>query len=192
MKRIIFCLVAAFMTLGVSAKIKLPALVDSNMVLQRNTVVKIWGESEPSKKVTVSTSWNNRTYYTTSDSSGKWSVMVETTDAGGPYNISISDGDKVLLENILLGEVWICLGQSNMEMPVCGFVYQPIEGSAQVVSEANQWPQIRMFTVPRAPSETPLYDTKGVWKTSSPWSYVEPSAQCTYRPDYFKLGRFRH
>ena len=176
MKRIVICLLAALMTLGVSAKIKLPALVDSNMVLQRNTEVKLWGEASPSKKVTVTTSWNNKTYYTTSDSEGKWSVMVETTDAGGPYNISISDGEKVLLDNILLGEVWICLGQSNMEMPVGGFVYQPVEGSAQVVSEANLWPQIRMFTVPRAPSETPLFDTKGVWKTSSPASVSEFSA----------------
>ena len=137
MKRIVICLVAALMTLGISAKIKLPALVDSNMVLQRNTEVKLWGEASPSSKVTVTTSWNNKTYYTNSDSEGKWSVMVETTDAGGPYNISISDGDKVLLDNILLGEVWFCLGQSNMEMPVGGFVYQPVEGSAQVVSEAN-------------------------------------------------------
>lgn len=176
MKRTILCLVAALMFLGVDAKIKLPALVDSNMVLQRNTEVKLWGEASPSKKVTITTSWNNKTYSTKADEDGKWAVKVATTDAGGPYSIVISDGEKVVLDNILLGEVWICLGQSNMEMPVCGFVNQPVEGSAQVVAEANQWPDIRMFTVPRAPSKEPLHDTKGKWKTSSPAAVSEFSA----------------
>lgn len=176
MKRVILLVAAALMALGAEAKIKLPALVGSNMVLQRNTEVNLWGEATPSKKVTITTSWNDQTYKTTADKDGKWAVKVATIDAGGPYTITISDGEKVVLDNILLGEVWICLGQSNMEMPVSGFVYQPVEGSAQVIAEANKWPNIRMFTVPRAPSKEPLYDTKGVWKTSSPASVAEFSA----------------
>lgn len=176
MKRVIICLVAALMTFGAEAKITLPRLVGDNMVLQRNTEVNLWGEATPSKKVTITTSWNDQTYRTTADKDGKWAVKVATTEAGGPYTITISDGEKVVLNNILLGEVWICMGQSNMEMPVGGFVYQPVENSAQYVSEANQWPDIRLFTVPRAPSSEPLYDTKGEWKTSSPASVAEFSA----------------
>ena len=130
MKRVILLVAAALMAFGAEAKIKLPALVGSNMVLQRNTEVNLWGEAAPSKKVTITTSWNDQTYKTTADKDGKWAVKVATIDAGGPYTITISDGEKVVLDNILLGEVWICLGQSNMEMPVSGFVYQPVEGSA--------------------------------------------------------------
>ena len=126
MKRVIICLVAALMTFGAEAKITLPRLVGDNMVLQRNTEVNLWGEATPSKKVTITTSWNDQTYRTTADKDGKWAVKVATTEAGGPYTITISDGEKVVLDNILLGEVWICMGQSNMEMPVGGFVPLPI------------------------------------------------------------------
>lgn len=89
------------------AKIKLPALVGSNMVLQREREVNLWGEASPSKKVTVTTSWDGRKYTTQSDSDGKWLLKVSTPAAGGPYTIRISDGDPVTLENVMIGEVWV-------------------------------------------------------------------------------------
>ena len=177
MKRVIICLVAALMTFGAEAKITLPRLVGDNMVLQRNTEVNLWGEATPSKKVTITTSWNDQTYRTTADKDGKWAVKVATTEAGGPYTITISDGEKVVLNNILLGEVWICMGQSNMEMPVKGFDRQPVENSLDYILSASQMEnKIRMFEVERARSFEDLDDCKGQWQVAAPASVAEMSA----------------
>lgn len=150
------------------------------MVLQRNDNVALWGTAEPDSKVTVVTGWNNRKYTTNSDKAGKWSVKVETADAGGSYNISISDGRKIVLENILLGEVWICSGQSNMEMPVCGDATQPAEGSYEALRTIKNYPDIRLFTVPRADSTTPLDSCGGEWLVSTPATVSKFSAVAYY------------
>lgn len=155
MKR--FCL-AAMMLLAaapVAARVKLPAVLGSNMVLQRNTEVNFWGGATPNSRVRVTPSWNGRSYETQADDAGRWALKVPTGEAGGPYTVTVSDGDPVVLENVLLGEVWICSGQSNMEMPVGGFLHQPVEGSAEAVAAAGDCPGIRMFTVPKVSSESP-------------------------------------
>ena len=149
MKR--FCL-AAMMLLAaapVAARVKLPSVLGSNMVLQRNTEVNFWGGATPNSRVRVTPSWNGRSYETQADDAGRWALKVPTGEAGGPYTVTVSDGDPVVLENVLLGEVWICSGQSNMEMPVGGFLHQPVEGSAEAVAAAGDCPGIRMFTVPK-------------------------------------------
>ena len=122
MRKIIFMALLAVLPLAVQAEIKLPGIIGSDMVLQRNTEVNLWGKASGNRTVTVVTSWNGRKYRTQADSEGAWSLKVATGEAGGPYTITISDGEKVVLENILLGEVWICGGQSNMDIPVCGFI----------------------------------------------------------------------
>lgn len=91
------------------------------MVLQQQTQAPIWGESKPNKKVEITTSWDQKKYTIHADAQGKWSTKVATPVAGGPYNITISDGKKVKLSNVMIGEVWICSGQSNMEMQVEGW-----------------------------------------------------------------------
>lgn len=159
------------------AELKLPSVLGSNMVLQRNTTVNLWGNATPNSAVEVVTSWNNKQYTVKADNEGAWRIQVITGEAGGPYEVHFkSDDNVVVLENILLGEVWICGGQSNMEMPVTGFMQQPVENSMDAVIEANEYPNIRMFTVPRQSSETPLYDCDAVWKNSSPESVGQFSA----------------
>lgn len=147
------------------------------MVLQRNSKVNLWGEAVPNMKVTVIPSWNKKKYTTIADKDGMWKLQVETTVAGGPYCIEFSDGEKLNLQNILLGEVWICSGQSNMEMPVSGFYGQPCEGASNTILEAYQYSEIRLFTVERNSVSEPQKDCKGgEWLNSNPESVASFSA----------------
>lgn len=176
MRKLILLAVTAFLPLAISAEVKLPSVLGSNMVLQRNTEVNLWGTADADKTVTVETSWDGAKYKVKADSDGAWSLKVSTGDAGGPYTITFSDGKKTVLENILLGEVWICGGQSNMEMPVCGFMNQPVENCAEFVMNAGQYPGIRMFTVARCSTDEPQSDCKGEWLCSTPASVSSFSA----------------
>lgn len=154
------------LSLGASAAIRLPAVIGSNMVLQRQSEAALWGKANANAKVTVLTSWNKKTYTAKADANGSWKVKVQTPAAGGPYEITISDGTPVRLENILIGEVWLCSGQSNMEMPVKGFKNQPILHSADILMEADN-PQIRLFNVPRKTSRTPQFTCNASWQVSN-------------------------
>lgn len=176
MKRIVFLAIALLLSATAVAKVKLPAVLGDNMVLQRNTEVNFWGWADADAKIRITTSWDNEKYTTTADDKGKWSVKLATGEAGGPYTITINDGDKVVLKNILLGEVWICGGQSNMEMPVGGFINQPVENSAKYVMEAAEYPGIRMFTVARNSTSEPQSDCKGEWLCSTPHAVSNFSA----------------
>jgi sialate O-acetylesterase len=117
MKKLILGVGILFMTINAIADIALPSLIGDNMVLQRNTRVKIWGWSGPAEKISVTPSWNNKTDTITADHNAKWALYIETPEAGGPFTITVrgSWGDKIVLQNILVGEVWYCSGQSNME-----------------------------------------------------------------------------
>ena len=166
-------------SLGVSslqAKVKLPAILGDNMVLQQQSKVKLWGEAEEESSLTVYTSWNHQLLKTTSDANGKWMVEVTTPQAGGPYEITFDDGDKTILQNIYSGEVWLCSGQSNMEMPVKGFPGQPVLHSNEVIANTDSsWP-IRMFTVKKEGSEVLKDDVTGSWKTHTPQNVANFSA----------------
>ena len=128
MKKILFIFVGILCILPLKAKVRLPAIIGNDMVLQQNTKANLWGWSARSQKVIVRTSWDNKAYTTTSALDGAWKIQVQTPSAGGPFTITISDGELVILTNILIGEVWLCSGQSNMEMPVKGFRGQPVKG----------------------------------------------------------------
>ena len=150
-------------------KVKLPSVLGSNMVLQRECDANLWGWASPSKKVTVTTSWDGRKYATRADADGNWLLKVATPAAGGPYTIRISDGEPVVLENVMVGEVWICSGQSNMGMPVCGYPGDPTERMNELMLEAGKYPSLRLFHVrPEAASE-PKDDCDGMggWQVSS-------------------------
>ena len=181
MKKVLTAISLALISSGVAlAAVELPPVIGSGMVLQRNSPVSLWGKSAPNAKVKIKTSWDGRKYTVVADSQGKWKQTVETSEAGGPYEIVFSDGDETVVDNILLGEVWICSGQSNMEMPVCGDATQPAEGSYEALRTAGLYPDIRMFTVPRADSEEPLDSCGGKWLVSSPANVAHFSAVAYY------------
>src|SRR4029079_6870152 len=103
--------------LEVFAIIRLPPIVSSNMVLQQNSQATVWGWSDPSERFTITCSWKSTVDSVTAYNSGKWKAKISTPVAGGPYTITIRGrANTIVLENILIGEVWICSGQSNMEM----------------------------------------------------------------------------
>lgn len=149
------------------------------MVLQRNNDVNIWGKATPGAQVTIQPSWDDKTYSVKADKEGNWISKVKTVDAGGPYTLTISDGEPLILDNILLGEVWVSGGQSNMEMRVQGFTNQPIYGALEAILNAPKKPQMRFFTVDRAISDSPAEDCGGEWLEASPESVANFSA-CAY------------
>ena len=137
MKRLFLFLLVILISAGMSAKVDLPSVFGDNMVLQRNASVAFWGTAKADSKVTIRPSWTKAKTVTESDADGKWSARVQTPEAGGPYTVTISDGEKLVLENVLIGEVWFCSGQSNMEMFVKGFKGQPVEGGIDAFMDAK-------------------------------------------------------
>lgn len=180
MKKLLFIVLAVSVSFAVAAKIKLPSIIGSNMVLQRNDTVALWGNAIPGAKVKINTGWDGKNYTVKAGSDGRWKLQVMTGDAGGPYKIVFSDGEETVLDNILLGEVWICGGQSNMEMPVCGDATQPAEGSYEALRTVKDYPDIRMFTVPRADTDVPLDSCGGIWHVSTPKNVSRFSAVAYY------------
>ena len=115
------------------ARVELPPIFADNMVLQQQTDAALWGKAKPQSKVVITTTWSKVKTVVIADSDGKWFARVSTPVAGGPYKITFSDGEKVTLNNVLIGEVWICSGQSNMEMPMKGYPGQPIAGGTKLI-----------------------------------------------------------
>lgn len=157
------------------AKIRLPSLIGANMVLQQRSQAPLWGWARAGSTVRITTSWDKKTYQAPADGQGKWAVKVVTPAGGGPYSLTFSDGEKLTVGNVLVGEVWVCSGQSNMEMPMRGFNSQPIlNGNALIASSANS--QLRLFKVSRATSLVPLTDCQGQWDQATPTTVREFSA----------------
>ena len=165
------------------AKITLPPIIADNMILQQQELVKVWGKGKQNTKITVKTSWDNQKYTTRSDVKGYWNTSIQTPTAGGPYSIEFSDGELLTIKNILIGEVWLCSGQSNMEMPVKGFRGQPIEGSQETIVTANPNRAIRLFNVKRAFSTTPQDTLNGVWSENTSMNVANFSATAYYFGD---------
>lgn len=147
------------------------------MVLQQQSEVTFYGKASPGKRVYVSASWNNRKISTVSNQDGRWELVLPTPEAGGPYTITFSDGEELMLKNILIGEVWFCSGQSNMEMPVKGFRGQPVFGSQPYIVSAHPKRPLRLYTVKNAWSTTPKENgIEGKWSESSPEEVADFSA----------------
>lgn len=168
----------AMLAVPALSAVDLPDIFSDNAVLQQNTDARLWGWSKPGKKVTVTPSWDNKTYTVTADKkTGRWDVAVKTPAASfTPYSITFDDGEKTAIDNVLIGEVWFCSGQSNMEMPLRGFWTQPIMGAAQTIAYSGKYPGIRVATVPKKGSYTPQDRVEGKWKTSNPADAHEFSA----------------
>lgn len=156
------------------AAVTLPTFFTSNMVLQQKSSVPFWGKSTAAK-VTVTTSWNNKTY-TATTKNGAWNVALATPAFGGPYTITVNDGDTLVLNNILIGEVWLCSGQSNMEMPLDG--WGKVNNYKEEIKNAD-YPQIRLLQAEHVDSAVPLETLKvqnGGWQVCSPATVAEFSS----------------
>lgn len=170
----------SFITIeNLSAEIKLPAIFCDNMVLQQQSEATIWGRATNNSMVKITPSWNKKSYKTNASADGSWKLKIETPSAGGPYEITISDGKTLKLVNILIGEVWLCSGQSNMEMPMKGYLNQPILGSSDAIALSCN-PNIRLFTVKKNSSLVPLDDLTGNWSLCEPENVAEFSATAYY------------
>lgn len=141
-----------------NADIRLPAIISNNMVLQQQSSVKLWGWGEPTEKLVVTTSWNRNIDSTMVNENAKWQLSIQTPAAGGPYSITIKGNNTIVLENILIGEVWICSGQSNMEMNY----YWGIPQMKEEMSFTNN-SSIRFFTIPKTTAENPQERGQGAW-----------------------------
>ena len=138
------------------AIIRLPSIMSSNMVLQQKSQATLWGWSDASERFTITSSWKTSVDTVTAFNSGKWKAKISTPSAGGPYTITIQGRrNTIVLENILIGEVWICSGQSNMEMSNT----QQIKDELSNANNNN----IRFFTVAKTTSEYPQDNCDGKW-----------------------------
>jgi sialate O-acetylesterase len=168
-----FKLLAVFLVASLSsfANITLPTFFNSGMVLQQKSKVKVWGWGKTGEPIRVVTSWDNNQVVSKTDTYGKWSVEVETPIYGGPYEIKIKGYNEIILKNILIGEVWLVSGQSNMEWSAAS----GIENAESEVQKAN-FPEIRFFGVNHATAPHPQQNLSGEWQVCSPESMKNFSA----------------
>ena len=177
LRRILFFAALSTMTLGMQAKVRLPHIIGDNMILQQDSKARLWGWDTPGKAVKVNVSWSKESYSAKTDSKGIWIVGVKTPKASyTPLSITFNDGDKTTINNVLSGEVWVCAGQSNMEMPVKGFGNCPVEGYNKAVMNANEYKGIHYVKIPSVMSTQPLDDAQCEWKVIGPQTVGEASA----------------
>ncbi len=161
MKRFLYITILLLTGVITKADVKLPSIIGSNMVIQRETMALIWGWADPGEKVKVTSSWGVQAE-TLTEKSGKWNIKLNTPKSGGPFTITVQGKNKIELTNILSGDVWLCSGQSNMQ-----FNMKNSEDAAREIPQAN-YPEIRLFRVSFRPSITPCDDTPGHWVICSP------------------------
>ena len=165
---LLFVLSFSILTFGKQDNIEIPAIFSDNMVLQQNMQVSFWGKAEPDSKVSIETSWG-KSANTTVNEDHSWLLKIKTPEAGGPYVVRLQIGDSTITyKNVLTGEVWFCSGQSNMEMPLQGWLPEsPIDNSKEVIENSN-YPEIRLFTVQRAFSNKEEFNCIGKWEECNP------------------------
>lgn len=176
MKQKLLAILLLCITITANAKVELPAFFADRMVLQQQSQNTIRGTAKANQKVSLKTSWDNKIYTTKSNEQGQFEITIQTPKAGGSYYMEFSDGEVLRLNDILIGELWLCSGQSNMEMPVKGFKGQPVEGSHQYIVKAKSETPIRMFTVKRAWNTQPQNNVTGEWGLHTPSNVAKFSA----------------
>ena len=155
----------------VRADVKLPALFSDNMVLQQGMNAPVWGWADEGEDVTVT--FRGKTV-TTKAKDGRWMVKLSSQKAGGPDTLVVHGKNRIELKNVLVGEVWVCSGQSNMEWPLS----RSFESATDITNSSNT--QLRLFLVTKAKAETPRQDVKGQWQESGPKSAGDFSAVAWY------------
>lgn len=155
-----------------ATEISLPSVFGDNMVLQQNSEVAIWGWAEFGEEVKITGSWNNAdTVVATVNGNGSWKATIKTAEAGGPYTLDITGSSGITLQNVMLGEVWICSGQSNMEWCVNHGV---INGEEE--ADNASYPGIRIFHIPKIADKYPQRDCRSRWTECSPSTMRRTSA----------------
>lgn len=146
--------------ISLHANIRLPKVISSNMVLQQQSQVKLWGWAEPGERISITTSWDQQVYPATAAGDAHWITTITTPAAGGPFTITLKGKNTIELENIMAGEVWICSGQSNMEM--CGnWGLKDIKAIQPTAYNTN----IRCFKIAKATAAYPQEDVTAQWVT---------------------------
>ena len=157
---LLFAMIFLLLCLQLPAQIRLPAIVSSGMVLQQNDSASLWGWGNPSEKILVTTSWNNQTDTAVVNNRANWKIKIKTPAAGGPYTINLKGNiNSIELTDIMIGEVWVCSGQSNMERSYWN-------GLADIKNElpVSYNNNIRFFHIPRTTANHPQDDVKAVWR----------------------------
>ena len=181
MKKTTLILIALVAGLQVAkAEISLPQIIGDGMVLQQNTDARIWGKATPGAIIEISSDWSSTVWSAQTGEDGRWILSIATPEGSmTPRTITITEkmpkGRKaaetvssVTLDNILVGEVWLCSGQSNMEMPLDGFWDCPVEGSAEEIALSGNLKGVRMATVPKTGATVPAEEVQGRWQACSP------------------------
>jgi sialate O-acetylesterase len=192
----ILLLAGLFVTFGilshfqVNAALKLPALIGNNMVLQQNATINVWGWADEGETISIKAGWLQTAVFATTSADGKWETSIKTPSAGGPYKMEIAGRDyTITIENVLIGEVWVCSGQSNMEFTLRGlggWALYPRE----VREDVKNCTSVRLFTVKRDTSAIPLADCKGNWSQADTNTVNDFSATAWFYGSYLnkKLG----
>ena len=158
------------------AEVKLPRVISNNMVLQQGMRVAIWGWAAPQESVKVS--FRDQRATTTASAEGRWRIQLSPLNAGGPDDLVVSGKNTIRVKNVLVGEVWVCSGQSNMEMhvgPMETWRNKGVINAEQEIASAH-FPSIRMFTVTKATATKPQEDVEGDWREASPVTVGDFSA----------------
>lgn len=166
-KYILFPFIVIALTVNLSAQVILPSIFSDGMILQQQSNVALWGKAKPATTVTLVTSWANDTYSVKVKNDSTWRVKIKTPVAGGPYSVTIKNNAEITLSDILIGEVWLASGQSNMEMPLKGFKDQPVRNASQLIEKAQN-NKIRFFDVENISWQKPMDNCKGSWKATTP------------------------
>lgn len=170
MKRILLTAIAALAALSAGAKVQLTPLFTDNMVFQQNCQAPVWGKATPGTEVKVTPSWNNKTYSAIADAEGRWQVSVPTPKGSfKKYTLTISDGEPLVLHNVVVGEVWLASGQSNMQMPVESWRAKRV--NQDDINNAAEYADVRLLQVSRATGmvEHDYFSADfDKWKESSP------------------------
>lgn len=162
--------------------LELPEIFGDNMMLQQQTEARIWGWAKPGSVVAATVSWNSKTVTATADAKGKWVLHVSTPKASyNKHSVTIKgDGTQITCHNVLVGEVWFCSGQSNMEMPLGGFWNCPVEGANEAIAGSGQYRDaIRVATIAKADPLVPAEKVAGKWDICEPKNASKFSA-CGY------------
>lgn len=168
-KRIVsICILVISWVSIIGASITVPQIFSDGMVLQQKDDVKIWGKGTPKTAITVTANWDNKSYNVVIGADSAWSVKVATPTASyKSYAITIkSSTEQVVLNDVLIGEVWLCSGQSNMHMPMKGYFGQPVLGSLEDILASNN-DNLRYYNVKQNSSLNPLNHCEGVWEKAS-------------------------